>query len=123
MLKQGMKVFVYRNLHKGCYSIKALEGEHKGKVVGWNNSVLLSNATQKVSEAGRQRVLKDKQKNVHAGIVGHYNEPLYSFKADGEEIYYNPYKVECFVYKDTLNVFEGSNWCLLSDGVFVFDNI
>lgn len=121
MLKQGMKVFVYRNLHKGCYSIRALEGEHKGKVVGWNNSVLLSNATQKVSEAGRQRVLRDKQKNVHTGIVGNYCEQLHSIKAEGKEIYYNPYKVEKFVYKGTLDVFERAAWCLLTDGVFVFN--
>ena len=116
-------MFVYRNLHKGCYSIKALEGEHKGKVVGWNKRVLLCDVTQKISEAGRQRVLRDKQKNIHAGIVGYYSTKEIQYNHNEKEIYYNPYKVEKFVYKDTLDVFENARWCLLSDGVFVFDTI
>ena len=66
----GLRCFVYYNLHKHVWSIKALEGSQKGRVIGHSDHVLLRYASGKVSEAGRQRVLRDKRKNVHAGIVG-----------------------------------------------------
>lgn len=65
-----MKVFVYYNIHKKTWSIKALEGDNKNRVIGYANSLILTNCFPKISEAGRQRVLKEKVKNVHAGIVG-----------------------------------------------------
>jgi hypothetical protein len=39
-----MKVFVYFNLHKKCFSIKALEGAMKGRVVAHRDTVLLFHA-------------------------------------------------------------------------------
>lgn len=65
-----MRVFVYFNLHRKCWSIKALEGERKGRVIGHAHYIDLADVTWKVSEAGRQRVLREKKKNVHAGAVG-----------------------------------------------------
>ena len=67
---EGLKCFVYFNLHRKVWSIKALEGEHKGRVIAHSSMVEMSDCSFKVSEAGRQRVLRDKRKNVHAGIVG-----------------------------------------------------
>ena len=49
-----MKVFVYYNLHKHLWSIKALEGPDKGRVVHYATSVLLRDPVAKVSEAGRR---------------------------------------------------------------------
>jgi len=65
-----MRVFVYYNLTKKCWSIKALEGRSKGRVVAHADAVDLWDCKFKVSEAGRQRVLRTKQKNVHAGVEG-----------------------------------------------------
>ena len=65
-----MKVFVYFNLHKKVWSVKALEGPNKGKVIEHTTNINIANAKFKVSEAGRQRVLKEKKKNVHAGVTG-----------------------------------------------------
>ncbi len=65
-----MKVFVYWNLHRGMWSVKALEGPDKGRVIARVDTVLLRDVTGKVSQAGRQRVLKERKKNVHAGLVG-----------------------------------------------------
>jgi hypothetical protein len=65
-----MKVFVYFNLHKKVWSVKALEGPNKGRVVAHRNALSLYHCTFKVSEAGRQRVIREQRKNVHAGIVG-----------------------------------------------------
>jgi hypothetical protein len=52
----------------------------------------------KVSEAGRQRVLREKRKNVHAGVKGTRvfripNKDSLFF----QPAYYNPYKYETFV--------------------------
>lgn len=65
-----MQVFVYWNLHRKCWSVKALEGGHKGRVIAHCDKVRLVGCEFRVSEAGRQRVLREKKKNVHAGIVG-----------------------------------------------------
>lgn len=65
-----MRVFMYFNLHRLCWSLKALEGPNAGRVVAHAASVRLSGCSFKVSEAGRQRVLSERRKNVHAGIVG-----------------------------------------------------
>lgn len=67
-----MKVFVYYNLHRACWSVKALEGVHAGRVVAHCEAVGLDGVTFKVSEAGRQRVLCERRKNVHAGAVGEW---------------------------------------------------
>jgi hypothetical protein len=65
-----MKAFVYFNLHSGLWSVKALDGFLKGKVVGHAERIRLKDCKLKVSEAGRQRVLRERCKNVHAGVVG-----------------------------------------------------
>lgn len=93
----GMKVFVYYNLHKHVFSIKAMEGDRKGRVVGYTTHVILSDATPKVSEAGRLRVIRERKKNVHAGIVGIVESLGDIGKQIGEEVTYNPYKFSTFV--------------------------
>ena len=65
-----MKVFCYFNLHTHLWSLKALDGARKGLVVAHAESLELADCEMRVSEAGRQRVLQEKRKNVHAGIVG-----------------------------------------------------
>jgi hypothetical protein len=85
-----MKVFVYRNLRKNCFSIKALEGPNKGRVVAHRSFVDLTAVTFKVSEAGRQRVLRTGQKNVHAGLVGQWNDTLVPHAESLQPVRYNP---------------------------------
>jgi hypothetical protein len=108
-----MKVFVYFNLHKKVWSVKALEGENKGRVIQHASYLKLKNATFKVSEAGRQRVLREKRKNVHAGIVGYLTDEipvaLYT------QVSYNPYKGPTFTNKvDGTPVFSAE--CVVFDG-------
>jgi hypothetical protein len=64
--------FVYRNLNDKCWSVKALEGPNKGRVVLHARYIAVTGRDGgfKVSETGRQRVLREKRKNVHAGVVG-----------------------------------------------------
>lgn len=96
-----MRVFVYFNLHKKVWSIKALEGENKGRVIAHRTLVTLENCELKVSQAGRKRVIAERRKNVHAGVVGEWHDaelPIFP----GRMVTYNPYKYETFVDRETL---------------------
>lgn len=66
-----MKVFVYCHVRKGCLSIRAMEGSNKGRVIAHAEQLSMRDVEFKVSEAGRQRVLSEGRKNVHAGAVGY----------------------------------------------------
>ena len=65
-----IRVRVYYNLHRKVWSIKAMEGPQKGRVIHHADVVHLTDARPVVSEAGRQRVLRERKKNVHAYIEG-----------------------------------------------------
>ena len=110
-----MRVFVYYNLHRHTWSIKALEGAQKGLVVAHSPTVLLQNATGRVSQAGRNRVLRERRKNVHAGIVGELVHTGTEGYFPGQEVTYNPYKYESFVHKDTEQVYTGSQFAYMDN--------
>lgn len=106
-----MKVMVYFNLHRKLWSIKAMEGPDKGRVIDHAEAVELVNVTPKVSEAGRQRVIREGRKNVHAGLVGHLVAsgsmavfgmyPAFTLAYEGaDRVTYNPRKTETFVKVD-----------------------
>jgi hypothetical protein len=96
-----MRVFVYRNLHKKCWSIKALSGPNRGRVIHHTHSFTLDDATFKVSAAGRARVLREQRKNVHAGIVGTLVDvdccDIRVAGVPGIRVTYNPYQFDTFV--------------------------
>jgi len=100
-----MRVFVYRNLHKDCYSVRALQGPSKGRVIARVKWVVIQNPEFVVSEKGRQRVLHRKQKNVHAGIRGKWlgtaPYPFHSLTG-AARITYNPYRFISFTKCGTL---------------------
>ena len=110
-----LKVFVYYNLHRHTWSIKALEGPQKGLVIGHSDTVLLQDATGKVSEAGRQRLLTEKRKNVHAGITGTLVHTGGEGFFPGIEVTYNPYKYSTFVYRDTESPYSGSQFAYMDN--------
>lgn len=101
--QQLMKVRVYRNLNKPeYYSILAMEGVDKGKVIAYAKSVLLENVTFRVSEASRQRVLKDQRRNVHAfceGIIVDASNTVQNVPSDALIVTYNPYRGGSFYRK------------------------
>ena len=97
------RVQVYYNLHKKCLSVR-----HKGKVIEHAQEVTLTDARFHVQQAGRERVLKEKRKNVHAYVSGKLKEtfwftqaPKYIWTAK-QHVTYNPYKYKSFVNKKTL---------------------
>lgn len=123
-----MRVFVYKHLPlskkagKAVYSVKALDGPRKGRVITRTCHVQLEDVTPKVSEKGRQRVIKEKRKNVHAGLVGTLSSSVKSPEPDSAEaITYNPYKHPTFVIKDSQAPYEGSLYAVLrGEGVYVY---
>ena len=82
----GKKVLVYKNLNNGLWSIRCAE---TNKVLAHGMNFSLVNCSFKVLEGGRQRVIREKQKNVHAYAVGYLTEDI---QGDGtEKLTYNPY--------------------------------
>lgn len=92
-----MKVKVYFNLHRKMWSVLSMTPK------GWRlafheRELTLQDVTFKVSEAGRQRVIREKRKNVHAFAIGTLIEPLQSgFEATLVPVSYNPYKAGTFM--------------------------
>ena len=112
-----MKVFVYYNLHKKVFSVKALEGDRKGLVVAHVSQIGLTDVTFRVSEAGRQRVLRERKKNVHAGVVGQWSG-LHD-QQGLEPVTYNPYKYSSFVRQaDETPVFQSPRAWLENRKIF-----
>ena len=86
-----MRVKCYWNLHKNTYSVVAMEGENKGKVIEYRDLIHLKDAEFRVRESGRQRVLRDRVKNVHAFVIGQMvNSPWEASTCD-KAVTYNPY--------------------------------
>ena len=90
-----MRVFVYYNLHRHLFSIRASEGVNQGRVIAHRPEVYLTDVRFRVSEAGRQRVLREQRKNVHAGVAGLWDDRLQA--VTGSEVTYNPYRWNSFV--------------------------
>ncbi len=100
-----MKTFVYRNLHKKCYSLRGITPR---RVFAHEKFIVLENAIFQVNQNGRLKVLAEQQKNVHAGVNGNLKlvgyEAICHFhahKSFWQEVYYNPYKTTSFVLRES----------------------
>jgi hypothetical protein len=118
-----MKVFVYYNLHRKLWSVRALEGPNKGRVVSHEYQVFLENCTFKVSAAGNARVRREGRKNVHAGVVGHWDGSYPEFPLhccpEKVQVTYNPYKHTTFVEVESEKPIHTSQFTVLSFGRYV----
>ena len=98
----GLRVMVYYNLHKHTFSVT-----YKGKVVLYADYVKLKNVEFRVREGGRERVRREKKKNVHAFVIGDLVDycvfPCENMppESNNNVITYNPKKYDTFVNKDT----------------------
>jgi len=95
-----MRVEVYRNLHKNCWSVRDTK---TGRVVDHTDSISIHNAKFVVRPAGRAKVLKEQRKNVHAFVRGETTiaddfviPTIYDLNCIGH-ISYNPYKSDTFM--------------------------
>lgn len=102
----------YYNLHKHCLSIQTRTP--KGwRVSYYTNSINLKDVSFKVNETGRQRVIREKRKNVHALIEGSYMAILPIEPT--RQVIYNPYLYTNFVAKDDLSVILHAPYCNITD--------
>jgi hypothetical protein len=116
-----MKVFTYFNIRSRQWSIKALEGPDKGRVIDHLALVYLTDVAFKVSESGRQRVLRENRKNVHAGAVGVWNTDNTTAPPPGcplllRQVGYNPYKGPTFVDKATGEPVHAASYAMMYQG-------
>jgi hypothetical protein len=102
-----------------------MEGARKGKVIDIVDGAVLDDVTFIVSEAGRQRVLRDRAKNVHAFVDGELVKsfPLYSGTASAKgasvRITYDPYKMKHFKRTDCMeDVSDATLVAATPEGVF-----
>jgi hypothetical protein len=113
-LDVGKKAQVYFNLHRGLFSVK-----QGGTVRGHGSIVKLLNVKFTVNESGRQRVLAEQRKNVHAFVNGTLDVYNGSDLQGYREAYYNPYFVSTFVDKATYKPLTEAEEVLLS-GTSIF---
>ena len=83
--------------------------------IAHTNQLCLKDVKYLVQPAGRAKVLKEKKKNVHAGLSGYYVDrvpvPAISF-----DVTYNPYKYDSFVDTQDHEAQEWSEYAHLTCG-------
>jgi len=98
-----MRVEVYFNLHKKTFSVRSCR---TGRVIHHTDEVHIENPKFVVRKSGRERVLREGKKNVHAFVRGDitvFNDFDYikvGFDPDYLDytlVSYNPYKFDTFV--------------------------
>jgi hypothetical protein len=98
----GDRVMVYYNLHKHTFSVMS-----NNRVVLHADYVKLVDVEFKVRQGGREKVVQEKQKNVHSFVIGtlvdYCNYPCKDIPSEPNNniVTYNPYKYNSFVMKDT----------------------
>lgn len=95
----GKRVRVYRNLHKNCMSVQTYTPGKGWRVFAHLIGLNLKDVEFKVNETGRQRVLREKKKNVHAYVVGTVSWE-YVNRFGQKDVNYNPYKAPTFTTKE-----------------------
>ena len=96
-----MKVQVYWNLHKKCWSVVAREGERKGRVVSHADKVRIEDAAFVVQPAGNARVKAEGVKNVHAFVRGTWVPHSPPRPCERHFVDYSPRKHETFIFRET----------------------
>lgn len=94
----GQRVYAYKNLTRGCWSLKALDGPNKGKVIAHLDTLTLRDASPKVSAAQVRWMREHKSRLVCAGIVGTFNGEAASLW--GARVRFSPFTRDDFYLPD-----------------------
>ncbi|MDT0160444.1 hypothetical protein [Bacillus sp. AG4(2022)] len=101
-------------MNKGkLFSIK---DKKSGLVVAHGDSFKVTDVTCKVREGGRQRVIKDKRKNVHAFLIATYAGECNFDTGEMTELYYDPYTLDAFINRATGKVATEADTVWFKDG-------
>ncbi|TDN39822.1 hypothetical protein E4631_23410 [Hymenobacter sp. UV11] len=106
---EGQQVKVYRNLKNGLFSV-----QFGGLVVAHLATVQLRGVSFKVTESARQRVLAQRQRNVHAYAIGIYTSAAQPEAT--EPISYNPYQAGHFFRVEDQAPIHSATAVVLSNG-------
>ena len=107
-LLKGIKVDVYYNLHKKTFSIRC-----NGKVIAHRDKVIIKNPQYIVGEKGKQRVRREKSKNVHAFVRGTLMDSDRDLGHYAYKVSYNPYLHDTFVRVLDGSAIHDSKWAVL----------
>lgn len=90
----AQRVAVYKNLHRGAWSIRALDGPHKGRVVAHAQAVALTDCHMHVNERAQRRIAAGAPREVHAWIAGRLSHVELSAP---QRLSYRPHQRAAFV--------------------------
>lgn len=107
---ENRNVEVYFNLHRKCFSVRARDGADRGKVIAHVRGIVLRDVAFKVSEAGRQRVLRERRKNVHATVRGVVTSGG-TVRRSMRGVTYNPFVAGHFTERATGARVDNAAWC------------
>jgi hypothetical protein len=102
VIDKDQPVRVFKNLKHGCYSIM-----QRGVVKASARIVRLADVEFRVGEKGRQRMIRERRKNVHAFAVGHLVDYVHPSDLrdiappQGRGAFYDPYRFGSFVDSET----------------------
>lgn len=115
-----MLVDVYRNLHTGGLTVR-----YQGRVLLHTDAVWLCDVDYVVSPAGRERVLREKRKNVHAYARGELAVPQDPYALiDAVAVTYNPYKCGSFYDRITEEAVKSAAWArITAKGITSFGTV
>ena len=111
-----MRVEVYFNLHKKTFSVRSAGS---GRVILHTDKVHIANPEFVVRQSGRNRVLSEGRKNVHAFVRGYVTLFTDTNRPTLDTLTYNPYKYASFVDKQTEEpVYKASRaWLTVTDKI------
>lgn len=102
-----MRVEVYRNLNKNCFSVRALEGPEKGRVIEHVRSVAIKSPQFVVQPAGREKARREGYKNVHAFIRGELcSKTQEDFYRSHKDFTWGEAKYDPYVHDSWVNDFD-----------------
>lgn len=117
----GYRVEVYRNLRDKCLSIR-----RQGIVLGHAQCVRLNQVVFVVQPRGRARVLREKQKNVHAfvrGVLVEASEQIPEGFDRFERVGYNPYRAAHFSRVDGSPIYRAEAVWVTVNGVYLLEGV
>ncbi len=112
------KYYLYRNLHTQNFSIK-----FRGKVIAHEDCVILKDTEFKVSDIGRDRVRREKRKNVHATVAAKFWSRTTPQNLDKySEIFYNPYYTDYFQDENGVRINKAESVLCQNNKIYIRKN-
>jgi hypothetical protein len=100
----SIRADVYCDLRLKCTSIRALDGDNKGRVVSKPAYSVVHGVTFRVQAAGLQRIRTRKQREVVAFARGVASDStpaeVADYAARGVRVHFNPYRADTFTLDD-----------------------